>query len=658
MFLESELGNLGGIDRQGKQRQDDLSDWTKWAEVYPQLLAQGRIWDFHDLFISMVGFMSISGGTYEVLRAFLGTTVNHGIDKLVEDWSNTATEPDEGTHLALLDILSIAILDCARYVSGLPFAKHALGLGESIAASLVKHFPNSVKSRPFLLFSLAKVTLSTRSGKPNLILNGLLGGPGPTRWPATTPWKNCTLPYYIPLGNENPGLPRLETSPEQIRALEMILISAQHLQDYRLQTMALKEIILLSEDPCPLLDQLADLQNSTRNSTGYLTTCLTMYLVCRSVGERARLYQNLNEFGVWDDPASLSKPSRLFARDIIQRALSNNQSDDPHKNLSVAAKYWPYLGRELQELVRYYCPDRFGGESTTEKHPSGHVPPDAARPTRTTVTIEPTSSRRQKTVAVQPSWTATPSPQRAPIIIDNINRKYSSDTDGSSYSSRSDSDKRDRSGHAWQKRAIKEIREAVGSKTQTHDHRQIPSPAHFESVSEAESIEVRVRKVVTPRSNKWGSVYSEVQVSDGESVESNRRRANGQRSQPQRPPHTQRSNPRHGPTTAQVRTQRRGSDVHIDVDVAGALGREATSDLARVISTTVDSFLAQNKDGSKGVSRTEGGSRERKSRDRAESPATFGGPDVIPRGEERVSSWLRNNHSKSPPTTLSTHRRG
>lgn len=313
----------------------DLKDWADWKKLYNKLLAEDRIWDFRDVVLTLSRFYS----TEEALTELVGSASPK--EKMLADWETDA--PDESTSLALLDILSFMALNTETSLEILPFAEECLRSAERIGNSLLDNFPHTIHSRPFIQWVLAKALVKSNA----MHFDYLLDYPGQSFFP-----KLGALPYYVPVRKENPGwLPPSLTAIAH-ESLGMALRSSKQIQDYQMEAQCLKELALRSKAPGALFDDLAHLQTSKQlNKAGYLSTCLSRYLICKDESSRASLLKDLESFGWWHDPSNLINPNAAAAKDVLQRALSQEDVDGPEKSMEAALRYYKYLWGSFPQTI-------------------------------------------------------------------------------------------------------------------------------------------------------------------------------------------------------------------------------------------------------------------------------------------------------------------
>lgn len=322
-------------------------EWVDWPTLFKELLAQGRIWDFKDLYVAAVTAFSDSEdtmlfGTDDIKRS------------LIDDW--VLDEGDESTNLAQLDML----MEPAQLRSY--FSDEA----KSRAEAIIAHSPAVMKSRSFIrwiLASTADALSGEKKGDDDLWLafkTHLQGFPGMV-WNTA----DCFLPgIYVPRNTENPGWIASELPLALNEPLQLALNLAKELKDYNAQVACYKLLIFQSQDPTELFQQLAHLQKSIQgDKKGHLETLLSSYLVCKDRPGKERLLEELGQTNDWDDATMLRDKLTYWARDFIERAvkrslqgpkittrLRNPASFYMGKGLSWAAEQFTWQNTELDGL--------------------------------------------------------------------------------------------------------------------------------------------------------------------------------------------------------------------------------------------------------------------------------------------------------------------
>ncbi|KAG6356317.1 hypothetical protein INS49_015704 [Diaporthe citri] len=268
-------------------------EWVDWPTLFKELLAQGRIWDFKDLYIAIVAAFSDSED-----NLFLGT--DDIKRSLVDDW--VLEEGDESTNLALLDML----LEPAQLRSYFPDE------AKSRAEAIIAHSPAVMKSRSFIRWILANATDAV-SGE-----------------------KKGDDDLWLALKTHLQGFPGIE------------------LKDYNAQVACYKLLIFQSQDPTELFQELAHLQKSIQgDKKGHLETLLSSYLVCKDRPGKEKLLEELGQSDDWGDATVLRDGLTYWARDFIERAVKRSlQGPKSTARLRNPASF--YMGKGLPWVAEHF----------------------------------------------------------------------------------------------------------------------------------------------------------------------------------------------------------------------------------------------------------------------------------------------------------------
>lgn len=110
------------------------------------LISSGQVWDFRDVFIGICNEL----GPTRACKQVFGPAEVQPFQCLLEFLS--ATEPDESTLLALLDIFThMALSSAGTTGKAESFASVCLDYADMVGGSLLQKFPGSLKCRPVLL---------------------------------------------------------------------------------------------------------------------------------------------------------------------------------------------------------------------------------------------------------------------------------------------------------------------------------------------------------------------------------------------------------------------------------------------------------------------------------------------------------------------------
>lgn len=334
--------------------------WIEWPALFKELLVQGRIWDFKDLYVAHLAAFSDPEatphfGTEDYKRS------------LIDDWISEDSQGDESTNLALLEI----ILE--------PNQLRPVFLDEtkSRVEAIMTHCPAAMKSRSFIrwiLASAADALTGDWEGEGGLWLryrkltNGLVGLVWHRR-------GHFSPGIYIPPNTQNPGWVAPEHSLAVKEPIQLALNLAKELKDYKSQAACLKLLICESADPTQLFQDLASLQKSIQgDKEGHLETLLSSYLVCKDRLSKERLLGELQQTDDWRDDES--RDGLLYwCRDFIERALKRSlQGPKGTAKLRNTPNF--YMGKGLPKEVEQFTLQH------TEQLDFPHVPVHPPYPPR------------------------------------------------------------------------------------------------------------------------------------------------------------------------------------------------------------------------------------------------------------------------------------
>lgn len=322
-----------------REVQDSLETWTKWSELYKSLLAQGRIWDFRDIFLSAISAF----GPEWTCGKFFPATPWH--ESLLDNW--ILQERDESTSLAQLDILTSMILDLNLPNQGLGQMEWLERDSQFLAEFIMNTYPGSMTSRPFLRWIVVKAAGTALTQQLDANSDASYPNEMFKDWPGcflTFPgW--IWLPIYIPRGTEIPPWSRPEITDTANDPVRLALTMATQLNDYTTQSLCLKVLILRCQQPQKLFAQLCDLQNSSQGDMeGYLWTCLSRYLIDRDKQSQKQLLSELKEFENWTKDYELRSPLCYLAKDCLETALFTSiNGRDQAPPLAVGLNFYPWL---------------------------------------------------------------------------------------------------------------------------------------------------------------------------------------------------------------------------------------------------------------------------------------------------------------------------
>ncbi|KAI1354853.1 hypothetical protein F5Y01DRAFT_218609 [Xylaria sp. FL0043] len=297
-----------------------------WAGIYKQLLSEGRIWDFRDLFVAMLSY----SGEHATCHCFLGVHFDSPalIDKLVRDWSTDTF--DESISLALLDIIAFLCLAPGLTSGKYDAAKRCLEYSRRIASSLAENDAGLLMTGPYLRWSLAKARVAT------YITPEISGESTPLSFPS--PQKTgqflyrtwaIDIPLYVPIESELIDWKSITRPPYANDTIQIVLNAANQLGDYNTDALGRQLLVYRSQDPLKQFDELIALQTTVQlDMYGGLHTILGRYVMCKDENDRKNLRDEiLADYNPEDLPSSLQRARTAVLRAISEPKLDNVVSD-------------------------------------------------------------------------------------------------------------------------------------------------------------------------------------------------------------------------------------------------------------------------------------------------------------------------------------------
>ncbi|KAK5654941.1 hypothetical protein OQA88_6698 [Cercophora sp. LCS_1] len=336
-----------------------------WKELYQDLLAAQRIWDFRDLFYTMITLFGWQG----VVSLFFDVaTPDEALDIIFHDWSSK--DYDASLTLGLLDLFTGLLLSNPQGYEGEvdPPAALLISHAKTLALSIQQHDAQGMKTRPFILYILANILVEVhKDTREQIVDKDLTEG--------YTAHRTFSFPpIFVPTKHpEEPTLWKkfvLPSTDLQRKAANVALQAAIFTGDLRLQALSRQILIQQAEiarEARPLIDALSHLQLDEQGDRyGYLSTCLSFkYRALAGTGEEASL---LDDFQKLDDASGGSYVTRgtnstlLWARSMIQGyieavASADDAPLDPTKRCKDELQVY---GTRLGEPIVRFLDQKFG----------------------------------------------------------------------------------------------------------------------------------------------------------------------------------------------------------------------------------------------------------------------------------------------------------
>ncbi|KAJ2988328.1 hypothetical protein NUW58_g4036 [Xylaria curta] len=243
---------------------------------------------------------------------------------LVAEWTNSHTEYDAPSLLALLDILTSLV--CWDEYSSLTPA--ILTAATHIARLIIDHHPEAMKTRPVTQWMLLQCENAEMGSRDQLQRqeDHLDTSPG-----ILYRHHRRNLVQYAPYKTETPSWICQDGPSELQNSARIALRTSVNLADYRTQAKALQLLILMSAKPATEFEELGKLQKLSQGDNYNLAeTLAAKYLVSNDDVSRRKLRGELMD--QWSMPwfsGGLSAP-QLWILSMIRHALAQNETEAEH----------------------------------------------------------------------------------------------------------------------------------------------------------------------------------------------------------------------------------------------------------------------------------------------------------------------------------------
>ncbi|KUJ08123.1 uncharacterized protein LY89DRAFT_765587 [Mollisia scopiformis] len=280
--------------------------------IYQDLLREGRIWDFRDIFIAQNLYFGL-----ERACSMVFDPDDDVLDRITSDWSTDVY--DESTTMGLLDLLVSLVLAAPLSSETYLISQRHLNKAGEFIQLIMQNDPNNLNTRQYLRWMIAEVMISS------YIRNDT---PEPLEVPGLVIAERTLLdlPVQVPVkaGLENPKWAHFCSPSASTDTQRLALATARQLGDYQTEAMCLKLLIIDSQDPTEFFDQLMHLQKTVQGDIeGFLRTCVSRYMVCRDEASRQSLREELLSIVKYDK----FEPELAWVRHMILRALAPSESD-------------------------------------------------------------------------------------------------------------------------------------------------------------------------------------------------------------------------------------------------------------------------------------------------------------------------------------------
>ncbi|XDG09472.1 hypothetical protein ABKA04_009087 [Annulohypoxylon sp. FPYF3050] len=293
-----------GLWRQVPSKFLDLSSPKFGRKLYAMLLRNGRIWDLHDIAVAQLLGLE-NADTSEHWND--ESSFRKRIQKLLSDWLNGYGTYDISTVLGLLGLLmcfTITLLTRGKAVDQQRI-EYMLGQSMPLASFVIENEPSKMRSRPFIMWILAKSMFANCDGFKNIVSQHeyLLSFPG------IFFIQGNGLPTYVSDRTETPTWKPGKVGPEFEKPLRMALKKSSTAGDYRTEAMALAALIRISTEPEEEFTHLGNLQKLTQGSIhDYCQTLASRYLMLNTEESRNSIRKDIS------DLFPTSRPSRDMSK--------------------------------------------------------------------------------------------------------------------------------------------------------------------------------------------------------------------------------------------------------------------------------------------------------------------------------------------------------
>ncbi|KAK7928272.1 hypothetical protein PG985_005270 [Apiospora marii] len=332
-----------------------------YRQLYTDLLRDGRVWDFHDIFISKAW----ADGVKEAIQSFAGPTDSQKpLTALLDDWKSPVGESDGSTALALLNmLLSVSPISKSDRNRIYDIEEDTMALATQTATSVMKSNPELMDSQPFMYWMLRKSgnALLQNGNQQSLFYDHLQSQPGISASfrfnpvPGIYHHRGFGLPEYTPAETENPGW-RQDEAPAEYRApAKLVLKQAKRFENYRMQSQALTNLILFSKSPTKLFGELCTLQRSVQGDIKrYAHTLGSTYLALDADSSTDDLKHAIME--VFYEPESCLTTHEKWYQGLLLYSLETDPAER-EKVLELAFDNSRYLSKQALALLDSKMPE-------------------------------------------------------------------------------------------------------------------------------------------------------------------------------------------------------------------------------------------------------------------------------------------------------------
>ncbi|KAI1377711.1 hypothetical protein F4677DRAFT_415291 [Hypoxylon crocopeplum] len=349
------------------KRLHDIFPSEFYKVLYTALLRQGRIWDLRDITLARMIIPGVDiteewgGGNLDLRRR---------TQSFIKDWSSVTRGYDTSTTLAILDILVSLVLEQISRSSAVDdFVEEILDQSTLLVSSIMDNDNDSVRSRPFTRWMIAKAHVSDKTG-PNHVesqVRYLRSSPGVVFY-----LRDAQLPQYVPLKDENPGWNSEHAAPEFESPIRVAVKTSRALADYHTEAMALQQLIKLSANPVKEFEELGHLQKVIQGDvSNYSKTLVSKFLISDTEDLRRNLKEEISGlFSIPDFSGCLSVLDS-WTLNMLQSVLEG-RGPVAERACKEASKDYKALPKAVQDYIHEKMPnlkERLGQNGRNPRNP-------------------------------------------------------------------------------------------------------------------------------------------------------------------------------------------------------------------------------------------------------------------------------------------------
>jgi hypothetical protein len=292
-----------------------------WFWIYEYLKGQQLVWDFRDLFLALEEKIGLKNAHDLIFRS--DGRKRTPIEAIIADWSEL--DEDEVTCFGALDLFSSLAFVCMKEKGNMSDTVKCLQVARNLATHLLKLNIQNLKTRPCLMWMMAKVTFeeykTDKHADSNILFKGILRGEFRT---SSKIFPDEGLPLYSPRENEIPEW-RPTTADLSDKAKEttrVVLQAAEEIGDISIQANCLQQLLKQgSDNPMGTLEQINQLWKSTGNIASYLHMQLFRFMLVKTEREKQALRQDILDHGECQTRGDFTE----YCRYMVLRALTTNE---------------------------------------------------------------------------------------------------------------------------------------------------------------------------------------------------------------------------------------------------------------------------------------------------------------------------------------------